>query len=132
MKVVNDREVRAAFDKMLWVSVGQEPEVRELLASLLGQIQKGQTLKPELSDKEALGEVKESCKGLKVLLVLDDVWDAKYEKALNVIDADTPSKLMVTTRIRGLIKGGREVAIGTLSKADALRLLAGHGGMPDR
>ena len=31
---------------------------------------------------------------------------------------------MVTTRIRGLIKGGREVAIGTLSQRDALQLLA--------
>ena len=30
---------------------------------------------------------------------------------------------MVTTRIRGLIKGGREVAIGTLSKVDSLKLL---------
>ena len=31
---------------------------------------------------------------------------------------------MVTTRIRGLIKGGSEVAIGTLSQVDALKLLA--------
>ena len=41
-----------------------------------------------------------------------------------MIDPDTSSKLMVTTRIRGLIKGGSEVAIGTLSQVDALRLLA--------
>ena len=31
---------------------------------------------------------------------------------------------MVTTRIRGLIQGGSEVAIGTLSRVDALKLLA--------
>ena len=31
---------------------------------------------------------------------------------------------MVTTRIRGLIKGGSEVAIGILSQRDALKLLA--------
>ena len=41
-----------------------------------------------------------------------------------MIDPHTPSKLMVTTRIRGLIKGGSEVAIGTLSQRDALQLLA--------
>ena len=41
-----------------------------------------------------------------------------------MIDPDTSSKLMVTTRIRGLIKGGSEVAIGTLSQVDALKLLA--------
>ena len=36
--LVNDKEVRAAFEKILWVSVGQEPDVRELQASLLLQI----------------------------------------------------------------------------------------------
>ena len=41
-----------------------------------------------------------------------------------MIDPDTSSKLMVTTRIRGLIQGGSEVAIGTLSQRDALNLLA--------
>ena len=41
-----------------------------------------------------------------------------------MIDPDTPSKLMVTTRIRGLIEGGKEVAIGTLSQREALQLLA--------
>ena len=41
-----------------------------------------------------------------------------------MIDPDTSSKLVVTTRIRGLIKGGSEVAIGTLSQRDALKLLA--------
>ena len=154
VKVVNEDEVRAAFEKILWASVGQEPDVRELLGSLMKQINK-QILTPDLSDKEALAEVKEAAKGLKCLLVLDDVvsghsatphmpctsllipphpshiqiartqWEAQFERALNVIDPDTSSKLMVTTRIRGLIKGGSEVAIGTLSQVDALKLLAG-------
>ena len=71
-KVVNDDEVREAFEKILWVSVGQEPDVRELLGSLLEQINE-QTLKPDLSDQQALQEVKKAAKGLKCLLVLDDV-----------------------------------------------------------
>ena len=150
VKVVNDREVRAAFEKILWVGVGQEPDVHELLGSLLEQINE-RTLKPDLSDQQAFTEVKKAAKGLNSLLVLDDVvsdqtvrsahnlgttcarlthpthrmqWEAKFERALNVIDPDTSSKLMVTTRIRGLIKGGSEVAIGTLSQRDALKLLA--------
>ena len=41
-----------------------------------------------------------------------------------MVDPDTSSKLLVTTRIRGLIQGGSELAIGTLSKVDALELLA--------
>ena len=71
VKVVNDDEVCAAFDRILWVGVGQEPDVRELLGSLLEQINE-QTLKPDLSDQQALAEVKKAAKGLKSLLVLDD------------------------------------------------------------
>ena len=72
VEVVNDDEVRVAFEKILWASVGQEPDVRELLGSLMKQINE-QTLKPELSDRDALAEVKKAAKGLKCLLVLDDV-----------------------------------------------------------
>ena len=72
VKVVNEDEVRKAFEKILWASVGQEPDVRELLGSLMKQINK-QILTPDLSDKEALAEVKEAAKGFKCLLVLDDV-----------------------------------------------------------
>ena len=72
VKIVNDDEVRSEFKKILWVGVGQEPDVRELLGSLMKQTNK-QILKPDLSDKEALAEVKEAAKGFKCLLVLDDV-----------------------------------------------------------
>ena len=72
VKVVNDDEVCAAFEKILWVGVGQEPDVRELLGSLMKQINE-QTLKPDISDRDALAEVKKAAKGLKCLLVLDDV-----------------------------------------------------------
>ena len=74
MNVINDREVRGAFDKLLWISVGQEPgDVREHLSSLISQIDKGRTLKPNVSDKEALAEAKDAATGRKCLLVLDDV-----------------------------------------------------------
>ena len=88
MKVVNDREVCAAFEKILWASVGQEPDVRELLGSLLEQINK-QTLKPDLSDLQAFAEVKDAAKGLKCLLVLDDVVSAE------TVDTARPRKQML-------------------------------------
>ena len=47
-----------------------------------------------------------------------------------MLDLDTPSKLVVTTRIRGLIKGS-EVAIGTLSQREALQLLAATAEVDD-
>ena len=48
-------------------------------------------------------------------MVLDDVWDIEHEKLLNCIDAGTSSKLFVTTRIRGLLKGCDEVSLELLS-----------------
>ena len=41
--------------------------------------------------------------------VLDDVWDPKHEKPLNCIDNDNASRLLVTTRIRGLLKNSAEL-----------------------
>ena len=46
-----------------------------------------------------------------------------------MIDPDTPSKLLVTTRIRGLVKGAAEVDVGSLSEAEALDLLVATAGI---
>ena len=80
--------MRCAFDKIIWVSVGQEPDVRELQASILLQTNKtnlstdmlstdsmGST---EVADKDVLAVLKEATNGFNILLVLDDVWEAKY------------------------------------------------------
>ena len=42
-----------------------------------------------------------------VVLVLDDLWEAKLETSLNCIDPDdSSSRVLVTTRIRGVLKAG--------------------------
>ena len=56
--------------------------------------------------------------------------ELRFEKSLNVIDhLDTQSKLLVTTRIRDLIKGAAEVDVGTLSADESLELLAATAGI---
>ena len=74
--LVNDDEVRAAFEKILWVSVGQEPDVRELQASLLKQTNE-QQLPVDLNNQDVMSTIKKATKGLKILLVLDDVWETR-------------------------------------------------------
>ena len=114
---------------ILWISVGQEPDIRELQASLLFQLNK-QVLSSEVPNDKVMGEVKEAAKGLTVLLILDDVWDVRHERPLNIIDdQDTASKLLVTTRIRGIVKGAYEVDVGTLSDKEALDLLCTTAGI---
>ena len=66
---MNEKDVRSAFEKILWVSVGQEPDIRELQASLLFQINR-QQLSSEIPDDKVLSEVKEAARGMKVGVVV--------------------------------------------------------------
>ena len=61
--------------------------------------------------------------------MLDDVWDPKFERLLNCIDPDNASRLLVTTRIRSLLKNSHEVALGLLNQEDALELLLSSANM---
>ena len=67
--------------------------------------------------------IRSAAKGTNVLLVLDDVWDPKHEKPLNCIDPDNASRLLVTTRMRGLLRNCAEVDVDVLSRSDAMSLL---------
>ena len=121
--LVHDEVVRASFEKIVWVSVGQEPDIRELQESIHGQMT-GEVIPPSAATLELVQRaLRDAAKKSKTLLVLDDVWDPKHEKPLNCIDPDNVSRLLVTTRIRGLLKNASEVDVGLLSAGEALKLL---------
>jgi hypothetical protein len=62
-----------------------------------------------------------------------DVWNSQDETALNIVDCDSAgaSRVLVTTRIRGLLHGGaaEQVEIGLPSMAAALGLLCQSAGL---
>jgi hypothetical protein len=121
---VLDEDIRAAFEKVVWVSVGQEPDLRELQSSIYYQLQTIEMDAGVKTDREVMTALTSAAKGSRVLLVLDDVWDSKHEKPLNCIDIDNKaSRLLVTTRIRGLLKNASEVDVGVLNPAESLKLL---------
>ena len=121
--VVQSDEIRSSFEKIVWVSVGQEPDIRQLQDSMHHQLSEQHFSESVKTDDDAFTAVRNAAKGSKVLLVLDDVWDPKHEKPLNCIDLDNSSKLLVTTRVRGLLKNAAEVGMGVLSQPKALKLL---------
>ena len=121
--------MRKSFEKIVWVSVGQEPDIRELQGSIHFQLTKQQFPEEIKNDAEILQTLRDVAKGLKVLLVADDIWDPKHEKLLNCIDPDNASRLCVTTRIRGLMKNASEIDVGVLSQAEALKLLLSSADM---
>ena len=84
--LVHDEEVRQSFDRIVLVSVGQEPNVREFQESIHLQLTKQQLPDAAKNDAMVITALRDAAKGMKVLLVLDDVWDPKHEKPLNFID----------------------------------------------
>jgi hypothetical protein len=130
--VVRDSAVRDAFDRIAWVSVGQTPAVMELQCVLYQQlttkpmpVQDGANAATQLEDLQA------ACIGKRWLIVLDDVWEKEHETHLSCVDAASPSKLLVTTRIRGLLKGCAEVSLNLLAPAEAADLLLRTGAVGD-
>ena len=53
-------------------------------------------------------------------------WSKEHAKCFEVIDTATPSKLLVSTRIAGLLKNSSEVKLALMTNEEAIDLLA-HG-----
>jgi hypothetical protein len=99
--VVRDPAVRARFERIGWVSVGQAPAVIELQRALFNQLTG--TLMPiedGATEESQLAHLQAACLGKRWLVVLDDVWSKVHERRLSCVDSASASKLFVTTRIR--------------------------------
>ena len=129
--LVKDLEIRASFDKIVWVSLGQTPDIRELQESIYAQLTEQSIPDPAKSPELVTAALRKATEGSNVLLVLDDMWDPKYEKPLNCIDPDTKSRLLVTTRIRGILNNSSEVELGVLGAGEALKLLLASAGLDE-
>ena len=130
--IVNDPMVRGAFDRIGWVSIGQAPNIMEMQRTLFEQltgepmpVKDGATTQTQLEDLQA------ACKGKRFLVVLDDAWERVHEKQLNCIDPESPSKQLVTTRIRGLMEGCDEVSLNLLTPTESVDLLLRTGGVDE-
>ena len=55
--------------------------------------------------------------------MLDDLWDKAHEKLLNCVDPASPSKLFITTRIRGVVQGCAEVSLNLMAQEESVDLL---------
>ena len=128
--LVRDEEVRSSFEKICWVSLGQEPDTPSLQQTLHIQLV-GRPLSEaaRTDERVALEALKEAAAGVSVLLVLDDVWEEGHTNPLNLVDgAPAGSAVVVTTRMRSLLAGATEVQCGVLSVEASLELLLRAGG----
>ena len=98
VQLIRDPEVGAAFTKLLWVSVSQEPDIFGLIRVLYYQLTSRKLPASAEEERDAVQELRQAAKGKRVLLVLDDCWDAKHGELLNCVDADAGSACVITTR----------------------------------
>ena len=54
-----------------------------------------------------------------------DMWDSSHEACFACIDTNTPSRLLVTTRIKGILQEATEVELALLGLQESVELLAG-------
>jgi hypothetical protein len=125
---VQDEAVRRHFVRIAWVSVGQTPSLMEMQKSIYEQlVGSAMEVKEDATIQTQLVELQTACQDQRWLLVLDDVWDSKHERSLNCIDPNSPSKVLVTTRIRGLLEGCNEMSLNLLTTDEAVDLLLRTG-----
>ncbi|KAL7234443.1 hypothetical protein ACSBR1_017949 [Camellia fascicularis] len=100
--VYNDEVVNKNFDLKAWVCVSDEFDVLRISKVVLESITSKSCEFKELNQVQV--ELKKNLVGKKILIVLDDVWDKKYND-WNVLkspfnDGALGSKIIVTTRDR--------------------------------
>jgi hypothetical protein len=122
--IARDLDVRRAFDLVIWVTMSQEPQIAKLQSLAMIQAT-GEDLPKgmETSPAEAKELLTQALRGRKALMILDDLWGLEEEEMLNAVDFSAGSKLLVTTRIRGIISDAEQVEVGLPGLEDAAQLL---------
>ncbi|XP_049368082.1 putative disease resistance RPP13-like protein 1 [Solanum verrucosum] len=126
--VYNDESVKKHFDLKAWICVSEPYDILRITKELLQEI--GLTVDNNLNQLQV--KLKESLKGKKFLIVLDDVWNDDYKEwddLRNIfVQGDVGSKIIVTTRKESvaLMMGSGAINVGTLSSEVSWALFKQH------
>ncbi|KAH0713810.1 hypothetical protein KY289_009769 [Solanum tuberosum] len=126
--VYNDERVKNHFGLKAWFCVSEPYDALRITKGLLQEI--GLVVNDNLNQLQV--KLKESLKGKKFLVVLDDVWNDNYNEwddLRNVfVQGDLGSKIIVTTRKENvaLMMGSGAINVGTLSSEVSWALFKRH------
>jgi NB-ARC domain/TIR domain len=124
--LARDREVRRAYpDGVVWLSFGPQPDLAAHMREFAAQLECDNTFGTIAQGK---GILRAFCKRKAVLVVLDDVWNARDAEAFDVLGPRC--KTLVTTRDSGIVHTlqGELFSVDLLSQVEARRLLADTAG----
>ena len=131
--LARDVDVGGAFERICWVSLGQEPSILQLQQVLHLQISNSPLPEHASNDVElASGALAKAAAGKKCLLVIDDIWSKEHAAPLTFTDAaQCGSVVVLTTRISSLIPGSVTFPVDLLSQDAAIQLLMQCGGVAE-
>jgi WD40 repeat protein len=122
--VARDRELRRAYpDGVIWVTVGQQPNLLQLQIDLARRLKLSEAAQIDSVEagKRILGE---ALAARALVLVLDDVWETQHAEAFTVLGPR--GRVLVTTRDAAILDslGGESLPVSLFSETEALALLA--------
>ncbi|KAJ0478855.1 putative P-loop containing nucleoside triphosphate hydrolase, leucine-rich repeat domain superfamily [Helianthus annuus] len=127
----NDTRVKDHFELMAWVCVSDEFDIFKISQTIYQSVAKENKQFEDINQLQIA--LKEKLEGKRFLLVLDDVWNEKYDDWENLVrpfhSGATGSRVIMTTRKHQLLKkiGFNHLdLLESLSHDDALSLLARH------
>ncbi|KAH0747045.1 hypothetical protein KY285_008702 [Solanum tuberosum] len=126
--VYNDEKVKKHFGLKAWICVSEPYDAVRITKELLQEI----GLKVDNNLNQLQVKLKESLKGKKFLIVLDDVWNDNYKEWDDLrnlfVKGDVGSKIIVTTRKESvaLMMGSGAINVGTLSSEVSWDLFKRH------
>lgn len=117
--------------------MSQSPDLMQLQKRLYQQVHVSNLQMPKnaKSVQSQLTELCRLCVGRVVLVCCDDMWGSSHEQCFACIDTETASRLLVTTRIKGigrfLLQEATEVELELLGLQESVELLAGVAELDD-
>jgi hypothetical protein len=123
--IVRDESLRRKFGQLVWLPLGQNPVIEKLQRSCFRQLT-GKELAADFSTSSMDDQAETMRLAFKkrlVLLVLDDLWELEHEAALAFVDPETDSRVLISTRVRGLLAGASAVELQAPSVAESVAIL---------
>ena len=100
--ICNEPDVMGHFDLISMVIISLAPDIQRSQQQIWKDLV-GESFPGFADSMEGKMQLSQRLKGKKVLLVTDDVWDARHIDCLNVINPFNGSKILVTTRSRKVV-----------------------------
>nr|AAU90299.1 Putative disease resistance protein I2C-5, identical [Solanum demissum] len=130
--VYNNERVKNHFGLKAWYCVSEPYDALRITKGLLQEIGKFDSKDVHNNLNQLQVKLKESLKGKKFLIVLDDVWNNNYNKWVELknvfVQGDIGSKIIVTTRKESvaLMMGNKKVSMDNLSTEASWSLFKRH------